>query len=431
MTDRDEPGGSVEERATAAAAAAATAAGGAGLKAPHRGSKRRGDCHQCDGEQQHKSARLIGVDVVEGVGAASGAGDLLGSAADFATSVTPPAAGPTTSSGALRTDHGGPLTFVIGGYNTNIIALHLIACTAFAGADPRAMNRVIVTVYFLRNTRIHNFQGDPDCMAYNPRTDQVHNDHPLHHVALHRAEQPYELHTHILVTATKLWDFVEKLLCRQMSGAKVKSYIVPELVARIRSLWSSGAARGNQKVVEFVDGCKAHFSACVDAEVLDREKDVVSKLAAARGNSAEEERVIYTAMKLLRRNSAVSYIETIAGFVGMKRLANMRLWKTNTIVHVLVETGSVKALSHFLQKYAWLDVNVQRSKDKCTPLHLACWKRTDKEEEARFADFRAAVISVLVANGASATLKNKYGESCERHPLVLEALAQNSICRDT
>ena len=306
-----------------------------------------------------------------------------------------------------------PMTFTLRGHETNLVALHLVACDVYAEGGG---GRYVVTVYYRRGTSIHQYTVDPDCMAYDPRSDQVHNQHPLHHSKLHRADDPYELHTHVLVTEAKLWRFVEKLLARQIR--RVGPEVAPALTARLRSAFTGGGGAG--KDVRFADGCTAQFSACADEQVFDRMADMVQKLSAARGDAARETAAIQEAIKFIRPDTAVSYVERIVEFVGIERLVGEKVWKGH-LVHLLVETGCVDALCTLAQKYAAIDVNAQRPDDLCTPLHVACWKRKNPNLEAQYSGVRESVVDVLVSLGADPEVKNKWGESCSSHPLVKEA----------
>jgi oligoribonuclease len=79
----------------------------------------------------------------------------------------------------------------------------------------------------------------------------------------------------------------------------------------------------------------------------------------------------------------------------------------HAIVHILVNFNKQRALSALLPK---LDqVNLPRSSDQCTPLHLSIWKKN------------LELSSILFKLGADSSLKNSYDEDCE---MLKEQVAQ-------
>lgn len=81
-------------------------------------------------------------------------------------------------------------------------------------------------------------------------------------------------------------------------------------------------------------------------------------------------------------------------------------WKSNDkhshrLLHLLVLKGKAAAIEA-LVSLPGADINIQRDSDRCTPLHLAIWRRN------------AGMIALLQRLGANTKRQNKYQESCEQ-----------------
>jgi len=81
-------------------------------------------------------------------------------------------------------------------------------------------------------------------------------------------------------------------------------------------------------------------------------------------------------------------------------------WKSSdkhghNLLHSLVLKGKAAAIE-LLVSLPGTEINVQRDSDRCTPLHLAIWRRN------------AGMITLLQRLGANTKITNKYGESCEQ-----------------
>lgn len=77
-------------------------------------------------------------------------------------------------------------------------------------------------------------------------------------------------------------------------------------------------------------------------------------------------------------------------------------WRLNNkhkhaLVHELVRRKKGEALRHVVDTYKF-DINIARSSDQCTPLHLSAWTK------------QPDLMKLLLELGADPTLKNKYGE---------------------
>lgn len=84
------------------------------------------------------------------------------------------------------------------------------------------------------------------------------------------------------------------------------------------------------------------------------------------------------------------------------------------VIHILVSSNkpkSIRALAPFL------NINEQRSSDKCTPLHIAAWTKNPE------------LISLLVELGGDMSIENKYGE-CVEELIKVRAHRDNIVFLD-
>ena len=110
-------------------------------------------------------------------------------------------------------------------------------------------------------------------------------------------------------------------------------------------------------------------------------------------------------------------VSTIQDLIKEHGVDVVREWRDQTkkhkhaILHILVNFNKQFALESLVPV---LDqINVPRASDQCTPLHLSIWKRN------------LTLSSLLIDLGADSSLKNSYGEDCEK--VKKEVAQQNNI----
>lgn len=110
-----------------------------------------------------------------------------------------------------------------------------------------------------------------------------------------------------------------------------------------------------------------------------------------------------TIITWLKERDQERMIATFSVLVDQHGLEALRSWRLegskheHTSVHELTKKCSVKVIQ-FLVKRHGFNLNVHRSSDLCTPLHLAQWTN------------QADLVQKLIDLGADPSLKNKYGE---------------------
>ena len=121
--------------------------------------------------------------------------------------------------------------------------------------------------------------------------------------------------------------------------------------------------------------------------------------------------------KQLHLKSDEHVVSVIQGLIEKHGADLVREWRDesrkhkHSIVHILVnfdKQGAIKAIAPALGQ-----INTPRASDRCTPLHLSIWKKN------------LALSGLLIDLGADSTLKNDYGEDCQK--LKEEVAKQNNI----
>ena len=121
--------------------------------------------------------------------------------------------------------------------------------------------------------------------------------------------------------------------------------------------------------------------------------------------------------KQLHLKSDEHVVSVIQGLIEKHGADLVREWRDesrkhkHSIVHILVnfdKQGALKAIAPALGQ-----INTPRASDRCTPLHLSIWKKN------------LALSGLLIDLGADSTLKNDYGEDCQK--LKEEVAKQNNI----
>eukprot|EP00933_Yihiella_yeosuensis_P051266 TRINITY_DN49143_c0_g1_i1.p1 TRINITY_DN49143_c0_g1~~TRINITY_DN49143_c0_g1_i1.p1 ORF type:complete len:698 (+),score=112.78 TRINITY_DN49143_c0_g1_i1:62-2095(+) len=89
------------------------------------------------------------------------------------------------------------------------------------------------------------------------------------------------------------------------------------------------------------------------------------------------------------------------GLDVLKAFVDKKTKHHHAIVHELAKQGKIVVLRHLVEQHDF-DINVQRSSDLCTPLHLALWGG------------QRNVVQQLERMGADASIKNSYGEDARQ-----------------
>lgn len=335
-------------------------------------------------------------------------------------------------------------TYVVGGAGDTPIQAIKLTGSRLLPRPPHdsvgpAEDTVIVTVYYPQGAARGRpsssglnfaYGGCPRALSYNPDTDLVHNDHPLHTATLHKADGAYDWHCHILLPPKRLWPFLELLLnrhCRDVSAAQrhlgqLRSTQVAPIAPSADEPSDSSGITGP---LTYPDGSAVIFGACRDGEAFSRLSALERQWGpvGSRVSGSTEVQMIKEALEWLTVYNAVELLDKLAKRFTAPRLRELRFWKGNAIEHILVEAGATEGLAHGLRKHG-LNANVVREADSCTPLHLACYPKKTAEAEAWFASRRPRLVAVLLGAGADPTLTNKWRESTSDNAVVKAALRE-------
>ena len=138
------------------------------------------------------------------------------------------------------------------------------------------------------------------------------------------------------------------------------------------------------------------------------EENVTSATSAETLNES-----LLTFVKDLRQKDDIQIIEYLSNLFQVYGNELINAWcsndkNKNKLVHLLTQFNKQDALCKFCSS---LNINDQREKDGCTPLHIAAWTKNDD------------LIHLLLKIGGNPKIQNKYGETTEvRHILMLTTL---------
>jgi len=109
-------------------------------------------------------------------------------------------------------------------------------------------------------------------------------------------------------------------------------------------------------------------------------------------------------LKVLKQpDDLIPALDELVAVYGRDAIHEWRLDNKHkhALVHELVRRRKSEALGHIVSTHKF-DINVPRSSDQCTPLHLALWTK------------QPDLMKLLLDLGADPTLKNKYGEDSSK-----------------
>jgi hypothetical protein len=273
------------------------------------------------------------------------------------------------------------VTYILpGGAKAKIRALNLTRQSA----------KTVVTIYYPRGEIRFTQKG-----ALPPWARLIHTEHRGHTADLHKVDNPFHWHAHVVVPAGREIELVQGILSRHSTHADRD-------VARIRSRWDNPP----RKETTYKDGATVTYTCNADKSGLGLLADL--DLGNAKNlTDLGVSRLISEAAVRMRPTSAKRIVELLMTNLPESTVAT---WQSpvdgSTLAHRAVGAGSVEALNSLLSNGA--DVNAVRKRDGNTVAHLAAHSHK-MLQSAR----SAAILKRVLEEDPDLRVKNKYGETVE------------------